>query len=392
MARNLKRQIAQIEVIKSMVDDKCEHGIIQHRIGNMPDYAHGYSMDDQARFLQVLKRFPEMFEHKYVEMCLKNFKEAGDRDDGLINNFKKKVDGKWGWIKGKEHELLDVLGRSLWALAEHSRKDILKKNGQKYIECVLGTDEAGELFYHHLSAAENIIVERGSPHSVAFTLLACSEILKNVGIDDKKKIERVKDLATHLTQKMFNWYNKHSRSRLDNEWIWPDSKITYCAARIPYAMIVAGEALNYPEARDKGRASLNFLIRACLEDDTFVPVGNNGWYERGKEKARYEQQSVEAAVMAEACFVAAKMFSSTAYDLEGKLAMNWFDGNNSRRARMIAEDGGVYDAVTEESDADTGLYCNTNMGAESILTYVLAKSHLVRKKKPYIPSSSFFRD
>jgi len=367
----------QIEVIKSMVD---ENGIIQHRKGprgDEPDYAHGYSMDDLARLMQVMRRFPEAFEHKYADICLNNFREAAEgRTDLLINNFKRKREERWVWVKGKENALLDVLGRSLWGLAEYSRKDILKTGN---IESVLKSEEAEELFYHHLPAAENIVLDRGSPHSVAFTLLACSEVLKDIETNNNKKLRRVIDLAVPLTQQMFNWYNEHS----DDKWVWPDSIITYCAARIPHAMIAAGHALDYPEAKEWGRKSLDFLISSCFEgneEDMFVPVGNHGWYKKGWKKARYEQQTIEAGAMAEACFAAAKIFDSESYKLGGKISMSWFYGHNSQDAWMIAKNGGVRDAVTEKPDDVTGKHYNTNQGAEPILAYTLAKSHTLPKR------------
>ena len=49
-----------------------------------------------------------------------------------------------------------------------------------------------------------------------------------------------------------------------------------------------------------GLAALDFLERVCFENDMFVPIGNNGWYVRGLERARFCQQPLEAASMVDA--------------------------------------------------------------------------------------------
>ena len=113
--------------------------------------------------------------------------------------------------------------------------------------------------------------------------------------------------------------------------------------------------------------SLNFLIKIQVIDGVFVPIGNHGWYERGWRKAIYDQQSVEAASMAEAALSAYRITGKSYYEEVAKTVFNWFFGKNSLGVQVYdSKTGACYDGITTE-----GL--NLNMGAEAIVCFLSAR-------------------
>jgi hypothetical protein len=103
-----------------------------------------------------------------------------------------------------------------------------------------------------------------------------------------------------------------------------------------------------------------------LINETFVPIGNHGWYRKGEQRALYDQQSVEAAVMTEAAISAFSETGNTKYRLAALTIFNWFLGKNTLKLTVYNSDnGGCYDGITAK-----GL--NFNMGAEAIVCYLSA--------------------
>ena len=48
-------------------------------------------------------------------------------------------------------------------------------------------------------------------------------------------------------------------------------------------------------------------------EGVFWPIGNEGWYPRGEEKALYDQQPVEAVTMAETALAAFDLLGAEEY-------------------------------------------------------------------------------
>ncbi len=58
-----------------------------------------------------------------------------------------------------------------------------------------------------------------------------------------------------------------------------------------------------------GIESLEWLVAAqhCGDPEIFVPIGSNGCYTEGEEKARFDQQPVEACATISACLEAYRL-------------------------------------------------------------------------------------
>jgi hypothetical protein len=97
-----------------------------------------------------------------------------------------------------------------------------------------------------------------------------------------------------------------------------------------------------------------------------MPVGNNGWYSRGKEMAMYDQQAIEAMAMVLMYFQAYLSTQETRYIEKTYLSYRWFLGENTLRAPLYdRETQGCCDGLEQSG-------INRNQGAESTLAYMIS--------------------
>jgi hypothetical protein len=116
-----------------------------------------------------------------------------------------------------------------------------------------------------------------------------------------------------------------------------------------------------------GLESLSWLAdlqRSDTEGKHFVPIGSNGFYQRGGERARFDQQPVEAQAMVSACLEAHRVTGKKNWHIEARRAFEWFLGRNDLHLP-------VYDPTT--GGCRDGLHPdrpNENQGAESTLAFL----------------------
>ena len=115
-----------------------------------------------------------------------------------------------------------------------------------------------------------------------------------------------------------------------------------------------------------GLLSLKWLLAIQTDGNHFVPIGCNGWYERGGPKARFDQQPVEANAMIEACVEAFKITRDHAWFDNAVMCFNWFLGHNDLNLPLYdAKTGGCRDGLMADG-------INQNEGAESSLAWLLS--------------------
>jgi hypothetical protein len=159
----------------------------------------------------------------------------------------------------------------------------------------------------------------------------------------------------------------------EDGWTWFERVMTYDNARLPEALIRAGIALEDATYVDAGQATLDFYERIVFEDGIFVPIGNDGWYRRGGERARFAQQPLEAVAMVDAELAAFAIDEDPSRLIAAELALAWYYGKNSLGV-AIASGGGCYDGLDT-----TGV--NRNMGAESTLAHLAAAYALAEHRQ-----------
>ena len=199
--------------------------------------------------------------------------------------------------------------------------------------------------------------ESTSPRTVAYACLGLHERL-NAEPEDANLSANLKTMADRLVE----WYYANRVSG----WEWFENILTYDNPRLSQAMLAAYQASGEKRYLTVAENTLQFLIEASTANGILVPIGSEGWYQRGGERALYDQQPIEAGAMAEATTLAYRLTKSKVYETALRHALGWFFGLNTQSVTLYDNStGACYDAVNRE-----GL--NQNQGAESTLAFLLA--------------------
>jgi len=323
--------------LRRLTDDT---GLFQHAKFTVPNRECGYCTDDNARAVVAMalyyNQYPEPEALDLLDTYL-SFTLHSQNEDGAVKNF---MNFDRTWRKGEPDH--DALGRVLWAL---------------------GTIMSNPPSLSYLTVVKNHfdnsvkLVEMLSPRGMAYSIIGMAEYLKKF-----PHIAEIKRLMETAAQTLAKLYEEAS----DTEWQWFENKLTYDNAILPYAMFVAGEVLKDDRYTDIAQKTCTFLLPNIYNGEHFSFIGCKGWYERGGERAQYDQQPIEVAPTV--------MMLRAAYDATGdrryltlqRKAFDWFLGENDLHVS-------VFDFMTKGCcDALTAGGVNHNQGAESILSFILS--------------------
>jgi glycosyltransferase involved in cell wall biosynthesis len=328
----------------TMTDDT---GILQHAIFSVPNTREGYTTDDNARALIVsvlLDENPEYagrreypnLSHRYLSFLWLAF----HADSGRFRNFLG-YNRKWVEDVGSD----DSHGRALWSLGKvlgHSRNAGLR-------------GAAGRLFEASVPATLTFT----SPRAWAYCILGMQDYLDWFPGD--RTIQSARNI---LANRLLDIYEvSHS-----DTWKWFEKSLSYSNARLSQALILAGWRSDNQRMIEAGMDSLKWLVAEQHRDDKelFVPIGSNGFYIEGNEKARFDQQPVEATATVSACLEVYRLTEETQWLEEARRVFSWFLGKNDLQVPL-------YDAFT--GGCRDGLHpdrVNENQGAESTLSFLMA--------------------
>jgi hypothetical protein len=113
-----------------------------------------------------------------------------------------------------------------------------------------------------------------------------------------------------------------------------------------------------------GLESLYWLVEQQRSNGHFSPIGSNGFYPQGGERARFDQQPVEAHAMASTCLEAYRCTGDDYWMNEARRTFEWFLGRNDLNLPLYdPTTGGCRDGLHPDRP-------NENQGAESTLAFV----------------------
>jgi hypothetical protein len=323
-------------------------GIFQHASFTVPNFAEGYCTDDNARAL-VLALMLQKLGHGSPRLGAQAatyaafLNHAFDRQRGRFRNFMS-FDRHWLEEIGSE----DCQGHALWALGL-----CVAQAGQGSFQML-----AAELFEQALPVAAEFM----SPRALAFTLIGIDEYLRRFSGD-----RRANQIRESLTAKLMQRYTDAAT----DEWQWFEEVVSYANARLPQAMILNGRCMNNGTMLELGLKTLRWLTKIQTSDaGSFRPIGSNGFYPRGGERAIFDQQPIEAQVTISACIEAYHATGDTFWVTEARRAFEWFLGRNDLGLAL-------YDSTT--GGCRDGLHVDRlsqNQGAESTLAFLLALAEM----------------
>ena len=319
-------------------------GILQHARYHIPNYHHGYCLDDNARALLVMSmaynRHKEKEALDLISIYLA-FIQYMQRDDGRFRNFLS-YDRQFLDEYGSE----DAFGRTIWALGyliAHAPNDA-------YFQL------AKSLFQNSIQQFTNLI----SPRGIANTLFGIRYYLDRFPYDEGMMVI-MKQLADQLTQ-------AYARHKTD-DWHWFEPILAYDNGLLPASLLHVYKKTEDETYRSVAEESMQFLESIVFKEDHLSLVGNQYWYRKGQTRSQYDQQPIDAMAMV--------VYYNTAYEVLGhnesylkKMIQSfmWFMGENDLRVPLYDfETKGCCDGLEQDG-------VNRNQGAESMLAYLL--SHL----------------
>jgi len=331
----------KLDHLHRLTDDT---GMLQHASFTMPNYHEGYCIDDNARALIASIYLEELGHNEAFDLAcryLAFIAYAFNPETGRFRNF---MNFQRQWLEESGSE--DSHGRTLWALGHVFGRS--KAPGLQGL--------AGRLFEKALPA----ILDTSYARSWAFALLGIHAYLRRFS-NDRSTIQ-VRD---ELAQRLLRQY----QAQRSDDWPWFEDSLTYCNATLAQAMIVCGRSMENSDMTEAGLESLAWLAgvqRAGTAHGHFVPIGSNGFCTRAKERARFDQQPVEAKASVSAYLEAYQSTGNRHWRREARLAFAWFLGRNDLNLP-------IYDSVT--GGCRDGLKpdrINENQGAESTLAFLQA--------------------
>lgn len=350
----------KLDHLRHLTDDT---GIFQHAIFTTPNYSEGYTTDDNARALLVSILLEEMGNKESAVLATRYLAFIWHAFNEKTKRFRNFMDYQRNWLEESGSD--DSHGRALWSLGVvlgHSNTPTLH-------------NMAGRIFLQSLLS----ILGTTSPRAWAFALIGIHEYLMLFAGD-----RRASQVQVELAGRLLALYKNNKTEG----WNWFEDKLTYCNAALSHAMLLCGESISNPEMMAVGLESLTWLAELQHSDaggKHFVPIGSNGFYPKNGERARFDQQPVEAQAMVSACLEAYRVTKDKKWHTEARRAFEWFLGRNDLHLL-------VYDPTT--GGCRDGLHpdrLNENQGAESTLAFLqsllelqLAESIIITNEDTHI--------
>lgn len=303
-----------------------EHGLFEHARGTEPRVELGYCTDDNARLLVLTSRDQQSPPSLRLGRLALGFVLDAQSADGRCRN---RLDKTGSWTDTPTTD--DCWGRGLWGLGTTA---------------ALHSDPRVRRWA--LRGFEGGVRQRSPyPRAMAFAALGAAEV---VGEDADHGLGRalLVDAATIIG------------AVPDGDWAWPEARLSYANAVLAEALIAAGCTLDDTAMLDRGLTMLDWLLDVETLDGHLSVTGTQG-RGPGDSSPQFDQQPIEAASLADACWRAYHVTDDSRWARGVAAAAGWFTGANDLGVSLYDDvSGGCCDGLQADG-------VNSNQGAESTL-------------------------
>lgn len=330
-----------------------DFGIIQFSKINQPDIGSGYTLDDNARALIAVCMHYELTRDEgdlpYIHTYL-NFIQYCIQPDGSLLNY---VDKEHLFTAQNETtNLSDAHGRAIWALGY-----LISKRGVLPEEVFTAAEKVMQQVLPHVEGIH-------STRAMAFVIKGL--YYYNLG----KKSPQIRATIQTLADRLVQMYRHES----EEKWRWYESYLTYANSILPEALLCAWLETGSSVYRETAKTSFDFLLSLTFNANGIKVISNKSWLYKGQETEHLGEQPIDVAYTILALDKFYSVFKTEDYRKKIKTAFNWFLGNN-RLHQIIYNPctGGCYDGLEKT-------YVNLNQGAESTVSYLMARLTMEKYK------------
>jgi glycosyltransferase involved in cell wall biosynthesis len=351
---NYKIPIINLRHIKKMTTN---FGMIQFSKIAQPDMESGYALDDNARALLVTCQLWELdnnqIDYDLIETYL-NFIEFCQQPNGQFLNY---VNESKQFTNQNDNENLDDSnGRTIWSLGYLISLESIMP--QKTI------DQA------------KLILQKALPHAKAIhSSRAMAFIIKGLYYqNDESNYYLIKIFADRLVQ-MY-------RHECTDNWLWFENCLTYGNSCLPESLLCAYLITNNIVYKNIAKDSFDFLLSKIFIGNKISVISNKGWCFKNQAPTNEigGEQPIDVAYTIVALEKFYSVFQKNEYKRKMVIAFNWFLGENHLHQIVYNPcTGGCYDGLEEKS-------VNLNQGAESTLSYLIARLAIHRNYESKTPN------
>jgi glycosyltransferase involved in cell wall biosynthesis len=342
-------------------------GIIQFAKLNQPDLSMGYTLDDNARALVVACMYYAVFKDDRMLFGIRKYLQfiaLCQQPNGIFLNYVDRYSRHSD--QNQTVNLDDSNGRAVWALGYLiSLKSILPESIIEKAETIL----------------DNTLQRIGNMSSTRAMAFAIKGLYYSLQTDTSGRKSRLIEIFANRLIQMY----RHERS---DEWRWFEGYLTYANSILPEAMLYAWLDTRDPIFREVAVESLDFLLSKTYKTDWIQVIPNKIWLTReqtlisdpqtsrttGVQKKGGEQPiDVAYTILTLAEFY--KCIHDDSYLMKMETAFSWFLGNNHLGQTIYnPSSGGCYDGLEANR-------VNLNQGAESVVSYLMARLTVEMQKK-----------
>ncbi len=324
-------------------------GVIQHAIFSIPNRRTGYTTDDNARALiAAIMEFERTGSRDSLQLVSRflSFLHYAQTPSGRFHNF---MAFDQVWLDDQSSE--DCFGRVLWACG-YALCAELHPNVKKVAKTLFDNG------FRWVAATQSL-------RARAYMGMGCYYYLQHV-----RDAEDVRAMLGGIADSICADFRANSRK----DWAWFENFLTYSNGMLPRVLFLAYQELKNPDYLRVAEATLGFLTKVCILDGMLYPIGCNGWYWRGQERALYDQQPVDPMCHTLSYLAAYDATGKSEYLHNARICFDWFFGRNSvGEALYDPVTGGCYDALGPDGP-------NLNQGAESTIVCLLTQLSI----QPYL--------
>ncbi len=321
-------------------------GMLQFSKLSQPAIDSGYTVDDNARALLVAGmhfqktgfRPALTLAHTYLR-----YLKFAQQPNGWWTNYYtyEQVPSK----QEEDEKPIDPSARAIWALGHICTMSKLPEPTKRLAR------EQLELFLDGRHTLETL-------RPKAFIVKGMAPLIKA-----EPNTRRWKEIMRENAEPIAHAFERNATP----DWQWFEDTLCYANGALPEAMFLAAEALDEPRYKEIGLKALEFLLGVTFQGPIYVPIGSNGWYTKGKDRALFDQQPEDVVATVQALRAAHRATGNKRYHTLMLQAFYWFLGNNLLGTLIYdKKSGGSYDGLHPQGP-------NLNEGAESTVSYILAR-------------------